>query len=92
VRCRQIPRSRRNTLSNNPVPVPKKSPWQNGADESFNGKLRDEFLTLQWFRNRVDAKVGTEFKATCAAHLGEERSPAMPVRADQEEHETKTGV
>ena len=22
-------------------------PWQNGADESFNGKLRDEYLTLQ---------------------------------------------
>ena len=22
-------------------------PWQNGADESFNGKFRDEFLTLQ---------------------------------------------
>jgi putative transposase len=35
-------------------------PWQNGADESFNGKFRDEFLTLQWFRHRVDAKVGTE--------------------------------
>ena len=35
-------------------------PWQNGADESFNGKLRDEHLTLQWFRNRVDAKVGIE--------------------------------
>src|SRR5712671_2518930 len=35
-------------------------PWQNGADESFNGKLRDEYLSLQWFRNRVDAKVGTE--------------------------------
>ena len=35
-------------------------PWQNGADESFNGKFRDEFLTLQWFRNRIDAKVGTE--------------------------------
>ena len=35
-------------------------PWQNGADESFNGKLRDEYLTLQWFRNRVDAKVGIE--------------------------------
>jgi putative transposase len=33
-------------------------PWQNGADESFNGKFRDEFLTLEWFRNRVDAKVG----------------------------------
>jgi len=25
-------------------------PRQNGADESFNGKFRDEFLTLQWFR------------------------------------------
>ena len=35
-------------------------PWQNGADESFNGKFRDEFLNLQWFRNRVDAKVGVE--------------------------------
>jgi putative transposase len=36
------------------------TPWQNSADESFNGKFRDEFLTLQWFRNRVDAKVGIE--------------------------------
>jgi putative transposase len=35
-------------------------PWQNGADESFNGKLRDEYLSLQWFRNRVDARVGIE--------------------------------
>ena len=35
-------------------------PWQNGADESFNGKLRDEYLTRQWFRNRMDAKVGIE--------------------------------
>jgi putative transposase len=35
-------------------------PWQNATDESFNGKLRDEYLTLNWFRNRVDAKVGIE--------------------------------
>jgi putative transposase len=35
-------------------------PWQNGADESFNGKLRDEYLSVQWFRNRMDAKVGIE--------------------------------
>src|SRR5574338_1035915 len=35
-------------------------PWQNGADESFNGKFRDEFLTLQWFRHRLEAKVGVE--------------------------------
>ena len=33
-------------------------PWQNATDESFNGKFRDEYLSLQWFRNRVDAKVG----------------------------------
>jgi len=35
-------------------------PWQNATDESFNGKFRDEYLSLQWFRNRVDAKVGVE--------------------------------
>lgn len=35
-------------------------PWQNATDESFNGKFRDEFLTLHWFRHRLDAKVGIE--------------------------------
>ena len=35
-------------------------PWQNGADESFNGKFRDQHLALQWFRNRADAKVSIE--------------------------------
>ena len=35
-------------------------PWQNATDESFNGKLRDECLSLQWFRNRVDARVSIE--------------------------------
>jgi putative transposase len=35
-------------------------PWQNGADESFNGKLRDQHLSLQWFRNRAEAKVSIE--------------------------------
>jgi putative transposase len=24
-------------------------PWQNGTDESFNGKFRNEYLSLQWF-------------------------------------------
>jgi putative transposase len=27
-------------------------PWQNGADESLNGRLRDECLSLEWFRSR----------------------------------------
>jgi len=30
-------------------------PWQNGTDESFNGRLRDECLSMEWFRNRVEA-------------------------------------
>jgi putative transposase len=32
-------------------------PWQNGTDESFNGRLRDECLSLEWFRSRREAKV-----------------------------------
>ena len=32
-------------------------PWQNGVDESFNGKLRDECLNMEWFRSRVEARV-----------------------------------
>ena len=35
-------------------------PWQNGTDESFNGKFRDQHLSLQWFRNRADAKASIE--------------------------------
>ena len=35
-------------------------PWQNGADESFNGKFHHQHLSLQWFRNRADAKVSIE--------------------------------
>jgi putative transposase len=32
-------------------------PWQNGTDESFNGKFRDECLSVEWFRPRREAKV-----------------------------------
>ena len=32
-------------------------PWQNGKNESFNGKFRDECLAMEWFRNRLEAKV-----------------------------------
>ena len=35
-------------------------PDPHATDESFNGTFRDECLSLQWFRNRVDAKVGIE--------------------------------
>ena len=32
-------------------------PWLNGMNESFNGKFRDECLNMQWFKNRIDAKI-----------------------------------
>lgn len=35
-------------------------PWQNGLNESFNGKLRDECLNLEWFANRAEAKIVIE--------------------------------
>lgn len=35
-------------------------PWQNGADESVNGKFRDECLSLEWFRTRTEMKVVIE--------------------------------
>jgi putative transposase len=35
-------------------------PWQNGTTESFNGKLRDECLSFEWFRNRLEARIVIE--------------------------------
>jgi putative transposase len=32
-------------------------PWQNGTNESFNGKFRDECLSLEWFRSRREARI-----------------------------------
>lgn len=32
-------------------------PWQNGTNESFNGRLRDECLGMEWFRSRTEAKA-----------------------------------
>ncbi len=32
-------------------------PWQNGTNESFNGKFRDECLAMNWFYSRAHAKV-----------------------------------
>ena len=31
-------------------------PWQNGTDEGFNGKFRDECLNEQWFDSLPKAK------------------------------------
>ncbi|SDV47210.1 putative transposase [Chitinasiproducens palmae] len=41
-------------------------PWQNGANESFNDKLRDECLAMEWFLNRIEAKIVIEYwRAHC---------------------------
>ena len=35
-------------------------PWQNGSNESFHGKFRDECLSLEWFPDRINAKITIE--------------------------------
>ncbi|KLN53585.1 IS2 transposase TnpB [Variovorax paradoxus] len=39
------------------VPNDPGKPWQNGPDESFNGKFRDECQSIEWFRSRREAAV-----------------------------------
>lgn len=36
------------------------SPWQNARGESFNGRLRDECLNVEWFRNLREAGAAIE--------------------------------
>ena len=36
------------------------SPWENGYNESFNGKFRDEFLNRELLDTLEEAKVLTE--------------------------------
>nr|WP_217442770.1 integrase core domain-containing protein [Myxococcus sp. CA033] len=43
-----------------PAHIAPGKPWQNGTDESFNGRFRDECLSMEWFRSRVEAKVVIE--------------------------------
>ncbi len=45
-------------------------PWQNGSNESFDGKFRDECLSMEWFKNRIDAKMVIE---TWRRHYNEVR-------------------
>jgi putative transposase len=46
------------------------SPWQNARGESFNGRLRDECLNVEWFNNLREAKVVIE---SWRQHYNEER-------------------
>jgi putative transposase len=31
-------------------------PWPNCLNECLSGKFRDKYLSMQWFKNRIDAK------------------------------------
>jgi putative transposase len=39
-----------------PIPVAPGSPWENGVSESFNSRLRDEFLEREEFEDARDAR------------------------------------
>lgn len=45
-------------------------PWQNGTDESFNGRFRDECLNMEYFRSRAEAVATIE---TWRRHYNEVR-------------------
>ena len=40
-----------------PAFIPPGKPWHNGFVESFNGKLRDECLNREWFRDLREARI-----------------------------------
>jgi putative transposase len=46
------------------------SPWQNAKGESFNGRLRDECLNVEWFKHPREATVIVE---TWRRHYNSER-------------------
>jgi putative transposase len=43
-----------------PIFIEPGKPWQNGKGESFNGKLRDELLSREWFSSVREAQVVIE--------------------------------
>ena len=47
-------------LSVKPLFIEPGSPWENGYIESFNGKFRDEFLSVELFESVLEARVLTE--------------------------------
>jgi putative transposase len=72
-------------------------PWQNGADESFNGKLRDECLGAERFRTLNEARAVIEDwrrhynlnrPHSCLGYLSpfefKRRSEGLPTVADAE--------
>jgi len=69
-------------------------PWQNADNEGFNGKFRDERLSLEWFRSRAEAKVVIE---TWRRHYNEVRPHSSldeltPIEFKTRYHSTNPGA
>ena len=63
-------------------------PWQNGTCESFNGKFRDECLSLEWFRSREE---GRAIVATWRRHYNEDRPHSSLGNLTPSEYATRLG-
>ena len=67
-------------------------PWQNGTDESFNGKFRDECLNVEWFRTRP----GGHYRHRAVAPTLQRGAPALesglPDAAGVQDAERKTAL
>jgi len=58
--------------------IEKASPWENGYNESFNGKLRDELLNGEIFYTLAEARVLIEACPDRNTHDGSWRSSPQP--------------
>jgi putative transposase len=58
--CARAVREWLDRLGIGPLFIEPGSPWENGYCESFNGKLRDECLNVQWFESLADARAEIE--------------------------------
>ena len=50
-------------------------PWQNATNESFNDKLREECLSLEWFGNRTPVPHASSDTVTVTPAAGASRLP-----------------
>lgn len=49
-----------NTLQVAPLDIEPGAPWENGYVESFNGKMREQFLNSELFYTLKEAQILTE--------------------------------